>query len=365
MPHSIALALLLLAGARAASPPPVVPEPPFPLMQPCMSCGTAISDGATGGPIVATSFAATKSKALGPSVAARLVYDAARRAFSWQTLPSPGVGRRMNAVVALGGPLDDVCTTGGLDTNILAGGHGRDDAAGDVGSLLASMDCWNATSGAWTARAPMLRARKLHGAAPLGDGRFVVAGGRTLAGASKEAEVYDPATNAWTRIGDLHTPAGTLVAVPNGNGTHAAPHTVYAVGAASTQPWEVLDHATLTWRVLPDAANFGPALPPAVGARWFYGASSVPATGELVSAGGRCKRTNAGHLGLVANVTAVDPATGARRVLAPMRARRWMNAAVATPDGGVLAVGGEAPPTARGTFPALPSVEWIVPPPEA
>ena len=179
--HHLALLLLVSVAAGARASPPVVPEPPFPLMQPCESCGAVISDGATGGPIVATSFAATKEKPLGPSIAARLVYDAAARTYAWQRLPSPGVGRRMNAVVALGGPLDPVCTTGGMDTHVLAGGDdARDeDADGDVGSMLASMDCWNATANAWRPRAPMLRARKLHGAAPLGDGRFVVAGGRT------------------------------------------------------------------------------------------------------------------------------------------------------------------------------------------
>ena len=85
-------------------------------------------------------------------------------------------------------------------------------AAGQALASLASVVALAAGGTEWSALAPMAQARFGAAAAVLPDGKVLVAGGMATAqgdSAVKSAELYDPATNAWTALLDMaHERAG-------------------------------------------------------------------------------------------------------------------------------------------------------------
>jgi hypothetical protein len=71
---------------------------------------------------------------------------------------------------------------------------------GDNGSgHVASAEFFDAT-GAFVTAPPMSIPRSAHSATVLQDGRVLIAGGSTSAGATNAAEIFDPASNAWTTV---------------------------------------------------------------------------------------------------------------------------------------------------------------------
>ncbi len=74
--------------------------------------------------------------------------------------------------------------------------------SGPKGTVLATAEIWDPASGSWRAAAPMSVARYHHVAAPLPDGRVLVAGGwsftRNDDPSLASVEIYDPVTGAWS-----------------------------------------------------------------------------------------------------------------------------------------------------------------------
>lgn len=77
-------------------------------------------------------------------------------------------------------------------TVLIAGGKQRDDAG-----FLADVDRFDPKTKSIKPAAKLRAARAGHRAAVAGDGRVVVAGGRT----TKDIEVYDPKADRWTKVG--------------------------------------------------------------------------------------------------------------------------------------------------------------------
>ena len=88
-------------------------------------------------------------------------------------------------------------------------------AGGNAGRNAALFD---PTTNTWTRTGQLNIARLNHAASLLPDGRVLVAGGSNFGAYVSSAEVYDPATGAWPPIGSM-TYAGRAEAVlmPNGN----------------------------------------------------------------------------------------------------------------------------------------------------
>ncbi|UQA55244.1 Kelch repeat-containing protein [Polyangium aurulentum] len=93
---------------------------------------------------------------------------------------------------------------------LIAGGRQGDDS-----QFMTAVDRFDPKTRAIRPAAPLAEARSLHGAAVAGDGRVVVAGGRT----TKAVEVYDPTANQWSKVGNLGRELVTpiVVALPSGN----------------------------------------------------------------------------------------------------------------------------------------------------
>lgn len=87
---------------------------------------------------------------------------------------------------------------------LIAGGYNLWDAAGDASPRA---ELYNPRTNTWSAAGQMTVARASHTATLLDNGKVLVAGGRTGSfshgSTTSSAELYDPATNTWSRTGDL------------------------------------------------------------------------------------------------------------------------------------------------------------------
>lgn len=138
-------------------------------------------------------------------------------------------------------------------------------------------------AGTWTTTGPRQR-RILHGLAALPGGGALAFGGLDPVDLSplRSAEVYDPATNAWTPTGSLHVNhayvAGEAVTLPNGKVLVAGGFTRAAFDGSTLSPTaavEVFDPATGAWTV-------ASALPTPLG---FHTLTAL-SDGTLLAAGG-------------------------------------------------------------------------------
>jgi len=138
---------------------------------------------------------------------------------------------------------------------LVVGGDGMDPYG-----PLATAELYDPEGGSWSATGSMATVRIIHTATLLPDGTVLVAGGqgndgsgptRSASDALASAELYNPATGAWTAVGNLtegragHTatllPDGTvLVAGGVGLGSDATPYNVLATA-------ELYDPASERW----------------------------------------------------------------------------------------------------------------------
>jgi hypothetical protein len=141
---------------------------------------------------------------------AALVYDAT--ADTWTEVE--GLARLGAAYLAL------------ADGTVLAiGGSGGGELWGDTRAAVQDVASFDPATGRWTPVASMSTARFGHQSTVLTDGRVLVAGGMTFETPSGEplpissTELYDPSTDTWTTVGDLHEPRydGLLVPLRDGS----------------------------------------------------------------------------------------------------------------------------------------------------
>ena len=217
-------------------------------------------------------------------------------------------------------------------------------AGGNSGSAsLATAVLYDPGTGTFSATGSMGVAREGHAAVLLGDGRVLVAGGCTAGAIGctdylRSAEIYDPATGAFTSTGSLATPRTDFAAalLPGGQVLVAGGFWLDAAGPTSVylSSAEVYDHV---------AGGFGPTASSMSTAR-RYPVVSPLSDGTVLVAGGR------DAAGLLGSADRYDPNGGIFTTTGSLAGARQWSTATLLGDGQVLVAGGAGPgllPTAE------------------
>ena len=173
---------------------------------------------------------------------------------------------------------------------------------------------------------PMVVPRSSPAAAPLPDGRVLLAGGNNNIGFLKSAEVFDPGTKTFSAVGDMGSVRTGAVAVPLPDGR------VLVAGGRDDDPIhasaEIFDPKTNTF----SSTGIGSMGTPRVGPA----GASLP-DGRVLVAGGNDPSS------YLAGAEVFDPKTNAfsSAGLGGMGTARAGAAAAALPDGRVLVAGGQ------------------------
>src|SRR5205823_3522093 len=149
------------------------------------------------------------------------------RSDSWQTTGHLATTRAGHAAVLL------------EDGRVLIAGGTRALAPGTPPVNLDSAEIYDPATGAWTATGSMHVKRNEPILTLLPDGRVFVSGATRVPGPdAKSAEIYDPATGQWTRVADMSSPRndhiqellddGRVLVAGGFAGTIAAPGTYFA-----------------------------------------------------------------------------------------------------------------------------------------
>lgn len=193
-------------------------------------------------------------------------------------------------------------------------------------TALSSTEIYNPATGTFSSGPTMGTGRYGAAAAPLPDGRVLIAGGIDGSGtALSSTEIFNPATGSFSAGQPMSTPRFAPVAAPLPDG-----RVLIAGGGSQTEilgSAEIYDPATGTFS---PTGSMGTAR---------YGAAGAPlGDGRVLIAGG------ASTSNLLSSAEIFDPETGTFSPTAPMANVRDVPAAASLPDGRVLLAGGSGGP---------------------
>ncbi|MEV0385937.1 kelch repeat-containing protein [Nonomuraea sp. NPDC050643] len=235
--------------------------------------------------------------------------------------PSSWYGRHDGAVTLTGGKV------------LVAGGASPGQAA------LTQAALYDPAAKTWAPTGALQTSRRLHTITLLDDGKVLVTGG--ISGTAQfpapglaSAELYDPATGAWTATGSLHGNrwGHSAALLQNGKVLVAGGATIRsAQSVKALRTAELYDPAAGTWtEVAPMTdARSGHAAVVLPGGRVLVVGGVVPVAGDAEAALAFCE--------------IFDPATGAWTPTGDLLAARGRHQATPLSDGTVLATGGSAP----------------------
>ncbi|MGQ0520892.1 MAG: DUF7948 domain-containing protein [Actinomycetota bacterium] len=178
----------------------------------------------------------------GTAVASAEVYDP--KTGTWALTGSMTVGRTAHTATLLRN--GKVLVTGGATGNLTTNAQPQ----------LATAELFDPATGTWSATGTMATSRYLHSAHLLRDGRVLVAGGRFCASPppascdftqfTASAEIYDPATGAFTATGSMSVPRHTTEATILNDGRILIP-AGFGGPSSGHNSADVFDPATNTW----------------------------------------------------------------------------------------------------------------------
>jgi N-acetylneuraminic acid mutarotase len=146
---------------------------------------------------------------------------------------------------------------------------GSDDA--DLGLIAAEV--WDPATGAWSSAGSLKTARRGHRASLLPQGKVLVVGGENNSGSLASVEIYEPATNAWKEAPPMSVPRYFPAITFSGS-------SLLVVGGRTnddfTATTDFYDIATSTWS----------AGAPLSTGRYFHTATELNGTGGILITGG-------------------------------------------------------------------------------
>jgi PKD repeat protein len=222
---------------------------------------------------------------------------------------------------------------------LVVGGHDASISCADapVGN---SAEIYDPATAAWTLTGNLSVNRSSAVAVRLADGRVLVAGGGDRCGnVRKAAEIFDPSTGAWTRTGDMNVAREALAAVLLRDGR------VLVAGGFGVSPFaslasaEVFDPATGTW------TQTGSMHDPRM---WTFddmsagGFLTLLSDGRVFTAGGlnRCGTSASCAIAYLKTAEIYDPATGVWAATGALTKGRSRHQLASLPDGRVVVAGG-------------------------
>ncbi len=217
-------------------------------------------------------------------------------------------------------PNGKVLIAGGAAHQIVDGGFPF------FGSGFAESEVYDPATNSFTRTGAMSAARFAHTATLLPNGKVLIAGGlpSDSAGALLTAELYDPATGTFIATGNMGTPRGAHTATLLANGKVLVSGGLMSVDATATAPSaELYDPAT---------GNFTPT-GSMTEARERHTATLLPDGRVLIVGGNSVTDT-------LTSAEIYDPLTGSFAVPGSMGTPRSTHTATLLPDGTVLVAGG-------------------------
>jgi N-acetylneuraminic acid mutarotase len=261
------------------------------------------------------------------------VYDSATDSWSYTTpVPQP---LHHTVAASAGGRL------------YVIGGEISATGLANQGIFINNLYEYDPSTATWTEKAPMPTARS-GGTAGVIDGKIYVAGGRPPGGA--DFAVYDPATDQWTVLPNLPTQRNHLASgVIGGNLYVVGGRFGGGVGSEMTDIVEIYDPATNTW------TRGTPLLEPRAGL------NGITVRGCLYTFGGEGNDSN--PLGIFPNVEVYNPLTDAWIPLEPIpvpvhgvTGAAYINGYIHLAGGGISR-GGNSGATIHQVFPAALTCE--------
>lgn len=200
------------------------------------------------------------------------------------------------------------------DGRVLAVG-GFDDT-----NAVAAAELYDPATKAWSPAGAMATARYLHAATLLPNGKVLVSGGISVSTAVPTNELYDPVTNTWSAAAPMIAPRFSHTATLLNNGKVLVSGGLNVSTAIATA--ELYDPATNTWAATGSMAT----------SRYYHTANLLP-NGKVVVTGGFSNT-------VVATAEQYDTATGTWAAAGSMTQARHQHAAALLADGKLLVSGG-------------------------
>lgn len=230
------------------------------------------------------------------------------------------------------------------DGKVLVAGGFTGFVAGNAQAVTDTAEVYDPATGTWSPTGSMQTRRALHSTMVLPDGKVLVAGGRTCTGPppatcdfsfrTATAEVYDPATGAWTPTGSMNAPRHTTSAATLPDGRVLVPAGFSAPDAHDTDNTaDVYDPSAGTWSL---TANLNRS-------RARQGAMSLHDGDVLVGPGSRATIFGPPFSATINSTTETyDPASNTWHLTAglPLLPGRFNFQQATLPNGQALIVGG-------------------------